>query len=117
MPEWTDELKKDLVEAYKAAEPTPETSIEIVKGLAEEFDATANGVRNILTREQVYVKASPSKPATSGGGGSTRVNKAEAQGQLKELIESVGKEVDDSIVDKLTGKAALYLVDVFKQND
>ena len=41
----------------------------------------------------------------------------DAQAQLRELIESLGKEPDEDIISKLTGKAALYLVETFKQED
>jgi hypothetical protein len=116
MPEWTDELRAEVVEAYKAAKPTPENSMDIVKEIAEDFELTPNGVRSVLSKAAVYVKIKPS----GGGSGSdtaksTRVNKADAQNMLTELIESLGKEADPDIINKLTGKAALYLVDTFKQ--
>lgn len=109
MAEWTDELKEDVVKQYEAAEPTPETSTEIVASIAEDIDMTPNGVRAILVRAGVYVKKTPT---TSSSGesksGSTRVNKATAIAELKEVISNNSLDVDDDIVDKMTGKAAVY---------
>ena len=34
---WTDEMKSQAVEMYQDSEPTPETSMEIVKEVAEEL--------------------------------------------------------------------------------
>ena len=34
---WTDESKEQAIEMYQDAEPTPETSMEIVKDIAEEL--------------------------------------------------------------------------------
>jgi len=107
--EWTDELKQELVEAYKERDPTPENTIELVKELAQDFEKTPNGVRMVLTRAGVYVKkdvSSSSSKSTSTG--SKRVNKAEAIDTLKKTIEKTGKEVDADICDRLTGKAAVY---------
>jgi transposase-like protein len=109
--EWTDELKQQVIEAYEALEPTSETTMEAVKTVANDFDKTPNGVRMILSRAGVYVRkesvtASKSNAST---GGAKRVNKAEAIAELKKAIEDAGKEVDDDICDRLTGKAAVYI--------
>ena len=108
--DWTDELKKELVEAYESKNPTPENTMEIVKQLAEEFDKTPNGVRMVLTREGVYVKKEAAKAAATAASGDKpkRVNKAEAIDTLKKTIAASDKEVDDDICDRLTGKAAVY---------
>ena len=116
MVDWTDESRADVVEKYKASDPNPENSMDIVKSIAEDMDVTPNGVRAILTKAGVYIKKTASKAESGDKPKSTRVNKAEAQGQLTELIESMGKEADPDIISKLTGKAALYLVETFKQN-
>lgn len=108
--EWTDELKQEVIEAYEALEPTPETTMDAVKEVANDFGKTANGVRMILSKAGVYVKkttATADKKAT--GTGAKRVNKAEAIAELKKAIEAAGKEVDDDICDRLTGKAAVYI--------
>ena len=44
---WTDESKQQAVEMYQEAEPTPETSMEIVKDIADELGESPNGVHDI----------------------------------------------------------------------
>ena len=107
---WTDEKKADAVEMYRNQDPTPETSMEIVKEIAEELDESPNGVRMILTKAGVYIKKTPAKAAASSGGstGGTRVSKAAAIESLTAAITDAGKEVDEEILSKLTGKAAMY---------
>ena len=58
MAEWSDELKASVVKKYEAAEPTAETSTEIVKDIAEALGDgfTVNGVRVILVKAGVYIK-------------------------------------------------------------
>ena len=41
---------------YTSAEPTPETSMEIVADIAEQMGESVNGVRMILTKAGVYVR-------------------------------------------------------------
>tara|TARA_B110000503_G_scaffold135286_1_gene215588 strand:+ start:102 stop:545 length:444 start_codon:yes stop_codon:yes gene_type:complete len=108
---WTDEKKAQAVALYEAAEPTPETSVEIVKEIALDLDESPNGVRMILTKQGVYIKkvASAASAKTSNSAtGSTRVSKADAQQALVNAITDSGQEVDEEIVSKLTGKAAVY---------
>ena len=110
---WTDESKAQAVEMYSECDPTPETSMEIVKDIADELGESPNGVRMILTRAGVYVKKTPS--SSSGSNGSTgggRVSKADAQEALAAAISDAGQEVDDSIISKLTGKAAVYMTGI-----
>ena len=111
--EWSDELKAEVVEAYSAQNPTSENTMEIVKGLATDFDKTANGVRMILTKAGVYVKkTAPVSGAAATGDKPARVNKAEAIASLKAAIAELGQNVDDDICDRLTGKAAVYFTAV-----
>ena len=112
---WTQELKDEVIERYQAANPTPETSMEIVTDLAEEFEQSPNGVRSILSRAGVYVKKESPSKAGSGGGG-TRVSKAAAHDALRGAIESIGGTVEDEIITKLTGKAAQYLASVINNS-
>ena len=56
---WDDDKKAQAVSMYEDASPTPETSMEIVKDIAEELDESPNGVRMILTKAGVYVKKTP----------------------------------------------------------
>jgi len=117
MSEWTDEVREQVIEAYKKADPTPENSVEIVKELAEEFDKTPNGVRMILTKADVYVKRAPAQGSSSSNGGaskSTRVSKADAMAKLTTAIEAAGQEPNEEIISKLTGKAALYFAEVIE---
>ncbi len=111
---WTDESKAQAVEMYTDAEATPETSMEIVKDIAEELGESPNGVRMILTKAGVYVKKSPAARSTSSstGGGTSRVSKADAQETLKGALTDAGQEIDADIIDKLTGKAAVYFAGV-----
>ena len=109
---WDDDKKAQAVSMYEEQDPTPETSMEIVKDIADELDESPNGVRMILTKAVVYVKKSP---ATNGGGGSTgggRVSKQAMQEELIAAITDAGQAVDNDIIDKLSGKAAQYLAGV-----
>jgi hypothetical protein len=105
---WDDDKKAEAVTLYEAASPTPETSMEIVKDIAEELDESPNGVRMILTKAGVYVKKTPAAKSSSGTTGGTRVSKAAAQEALTAAITDAGKAVDEEIISKLTGKAAQY---------
>ena len=106
---WTDEKKEQAIELYHAQEQTSETSMEIVKEIADELAESPNGVRMILTKAGVYVKTAP---ATGNGGGTssggTRVSKQAAQDALTAAINDKGLSVDEDIISKLTGKAAQY---------
>lgn len=116
---WTEELKQQVIDAYQAANPTAENSLEIIQELAQEHEQSPNGVRMILVQAGVYVKkeaaagTTATKKPSAGSEGSKRVSKEVSIGALKELIRNRGKSVDDDILDKLTGKAAIYLTEVF----
>ena len=112
---WTDEMKAQVVEDYQGAEPTPETSMEIVSDIAESIGQTPNGVRMILTKAGVYVKKTPATGSKSSGGGGTRVSKEGAQQELSSALTDAGLEVDSSIITKLTGKAAKYFADAINK--
>jgi transposase-like protein len=121
MTTWTEELKQEIINAYKGADPTPENSAEIVKDLAEEHELSPNGVRQVLVQAGVYVKkdaAATSKPTgkpgkSSGDGeGSKRVSKESQLDSLRAAITAAGGTVDEDIVTKLTGKAAAYFATI-----
>lgn len=112
--EWTDELKADVVKAYEERSPTPENTMDIVKELATEFEKTPNGVRMVLTRANVYIKKTTASSTSDSKGKSTRVNKAEAIASLKKVIAAKQQEVDDDICDRLTGKAAVYILGIIE---
>ena len=109
--EWNDELKQEVVDAYLEQDPTPESTMEIVKALAEQFEKTPNGVRMVLTRAGAYIKKTVTSASKASGekSTSTRVNKSQAIDDLKKIIADSGKDVDDDICDRLTGKAAVYI--------
>lgn len=113
---WTDASKAQAIEMYEAREPTPENSMDIVADIAEELGESPNGVRMILSKAGVYIKkevaVSASKSKTTKTT-STRVSKEDAQAQLISAIEAADKEVDNDIISKLTGKAAVYFAGLF----
>ena len=113
---WDDDKKAQAVSMYEEQEPTPETSMEIVKDIAEELDESPNGVRMILTKAGVYVKKAPAAGNGNGGstGGTGRVSKQAMQDELTAAITDLGQEVDADIISKLSGKAAQYLAGVIK---
>jgi hypothetical protein len=117
---WTDDLKAEVISMYKDADPTGESSTEIIKGIAEKIEASPNGVRMVLVQAGVYVKKdAASKPSTdkkiATGDAPKRVSKESAIADLRAAIEARGVEVDNDVLDKLTGKAAVYLTKVLTQ--
>ena len=112
---WTDESKAEAVELYTAEEPTPETSMEVVKDIADQLGESPNGVRMILTRAGVYVKKTPASSSSAKSTGGGRVSKADAQEALSGALSDAGMEVDESIINKLTGKAAVYLTGIVEK--
>jgi hypothetical protein len=116
---WTDELKAKVIEMYEQAGPTPESSTEIIKDIAEEIEMSPNGVRMVLVQAGVYVKKDSSAGSakttkTASGEGSKRVSKEDSIAALKAAIEAKGGPIDDDILGKLTGKAAVYFASVLK---
>ena len=110
---WDDDKKAQAVSMYEEAEPTPETSMEIVKDIADELDESPNGVRMILTKAGVYVKKTPAAKSSGGTtGGGTRISKAAAQEALTAALSDAGQSVDEEIISKLTGKAAQYFTSI-----
>lgn len=113
---WTDELKKQVIEAYEAGNPTPENSTELIKEIAEEHEQSPNGVRMVLVQAGVYVKKEAGTTAKGKaepkGEGTKRVSKESSIAALRAAIESRGGPIDDEILEKLTGKAAVYFASV-----
>lgn len=115
--EWTDELKEKVIKMYTDANPTAETSMDIVKDIADEIDKTVNGVRMILSKAEVYVKKTPANTSSDKKGAEDkpkRVSKADAISALSDAIEAAGMTPDSAIIDKLTGKAAVYFAELIK---
>ena len=116
---WTDELKAKVIEMYEQAGPTPESSTEIIKDIAEEIEMSPNGVRMVLVQAGVYVKKDSSAGSakttkTASGEGSKRVSKEDSIASLRAAIEAKGGPIDDDILGKPTGKAAVYFASVLK---
>lgn len=117
---WTPELKQLVIDAYVAASPTPDNSTEIIKDLAEKYEQTANGVRMILVQAAVYVKKDPAGVAKAtttgdtkaGGTGTKRVSKEVQINALRSALTDAGQVIDEEIIDKLTGKVAVYFADI-----
>ena len=109
---WDEATKAEVVALYTEANPTPETSTELIKEIAEKVKQSPNGVRMVLVKEGVYVKqdkpASSSKKTEEAGEGTKRVSKETQINALRTAIQAKGAEVDEEILAKLTGKAAAY---------
>lgn len=124
MSDWTDELKEQVsaryleeMEAFEE-EDRGNHSTEVCKALAEEFEKTQNGVRIILMNMGTYIKKpdSAAKSSSSGGTGTKRVSKAQAQDDLKTAIQAFDNElVDEDIIDKMSGKACQYFTGVIQK--
>lgn len=117
---WTDELKKQAIDAYLAGNPTAANSTELVQAIAEDMEQSPNGVRMVLTGAKVYVKKEPATGGTGTKGTTTtkdgekapRVSKDDQIAELAAAIKEAGKDVDMEILSKLTGKAAAYFTKV-----
>lgn len=120
MAGWTNEDKEKVVKMYTDAEPTPETSTEIIKDIAEEIEQSPNGVRMVLIQAGVYVKKEAGASAkgtdakTATGEAPKRVSKESQISALKAEIVLRGAELDNDILDRLTGKAAAYFTSVLQ---
>ena len=117
---WDDARRAEAVSAYEALEPTAENSVECVKQVALDMGESVNGVRTILSKQGVYIKKTPATKSDSAPkeGGTKRVGKAEQQALLINAINDSGQEADESIIEKLSGKASAYLAEVIgKIND
>lgn len=113
---WTDETKAKAVKMYTEGSPTPTNSSELCKEIADELEESPNGVRMILMQAGVYVKKDVAQAASKTGEkastGTKRVSKEDSIKALADAIAAKGKDVDQEILDKLTGKAAIYLLSV-----
>jgi len=116
MAAWTDESKQELIQDYLDANPTPETTIAIIGELATKFKGTVNSIRVTLNKAGVYVKKGTDKKA-DGEEAPKRTSKADAIAALTAAITDLGLEPDASIVDKLTGKAALYFAGIIRASE
>ena len=60
----------------------------------------------------VYVKKAPATRSAKSNGGGSRISKADSQQTLKDALSDAGQDIDGDIIDKLTGKAAVYFAGV-----
>ena len=108
---WTDEQREEAKELYLNANPTPETTTEIVKDVAETMGQTANGVRMILNKmDDVYIKAASAKTPSKAGDSDKpkRVSKADSANALIKALEAEAVELSDddlAVIGRMTGKA------------
>jgi len=109
---WTDEARQEVIEMYKAANPTPENTMDIVERIAKEVDKTPNRVRVLLSKAGEYVTKEKKKADPKATDGAKRVSKQDSIDALNAKIEELGGEVDSSVTEKLTGKAAIYLLNL-----
>jgi transposase-like protein len=115
---WTDEEKKEVIQEYKDRNPTPQNTMDIIKALAEEYDKSPNGVRMILTAAKEYIKkdnGSASKSSGSSENKPKRVSKQDAINKLVAVFEAQAVEPNMEIIDKMTGKAALYFAEAITE--
>lgn len=112
---WEEDKKQQAIDMYTVEEPTPDNSMEIVKEIASELGESPNGVRNILVRAGVYVKKTPATRSSSSKTNGGRVSVADAQATLANAIRDTGEEPDDTIISKLTGKAANYFAGIINK--
>jgi hypothetical protein len=107
MSQWTDELKQEVITAYTESNPTPENTTEIIEELATKHEKTVNGIRQILSKAEVYVSKTAATSSGSASGTKTaRKTKQESLDELSALLVEHGVEADSTIIDKMTGKAA-----------
>lgn len=114
---WTEELKAEVIAKYEASSPTPETSTEIIKDIAEEIEMSPNGVRMVLVQAGVYVKkeaGATTAKTKAPGDKPARVSKESSIADLTAAITAKGAPVDEDILAKLTGKAAVYFLSVLQ---
>lgn len=114
---WDDAKKQKAIDLYVDKNPTPENSMEIVKDIADELGESPNGVRMILTKAEVYIKkaAATAKTSSEKKEGGTRVSKEAAHARLTAALVDRGADVNEEVISKLTGKAALYFAEVLEK--
>lgn len=117
---WTDEQREEAVARYLTAveglEGTEayDAGRAVITEMADEFERSAVSVQTIISRSGNYIaKPAGATASSSGEKKATRVSKADAIADLRSRIEAIDPDlVDDAILDKLTGKAAVYIASV-----
>jgi len=109
------EVIEELVVSYQDADPKPETTAAIVRGLAEDYGLEVNQVKLLLKKEGVLVAAKIVSAPTKSDKPPRRL-KVDCHNDLKAAIRAVGKDVDEDTIGRLTGKAADYFTGVIKND-
>lgn len=118
----TEELKAEIVSEYETRmkefttpEEQAQNTVSVTTAIATEYGLSVNQVRTFAMKAGVYItkgKAAAAASTKAASTGAKRVNKAEAHKALKDIIVASQQEVDDAIVESLSGKAAVYLTAV-----
>lgn len=88
-------------------------TVEVVKELAEKYEETVNGVRNVLNRAGVYIKKAAAGSTKAGATSTKRVSKADALQELKNTIAAIDPSlVNEDLIDKMTGVTAAYITSI-----
>ena len=118
---WTPELKAEAISQYVERineflpEDRPAHTLEVIAELAAEYNFTKNSMRGVIQQSEHYVKAAKKVAATSEKPTSKRPNKAQSMAELKAAIADGGAEVNDELIEKLTGIEAVYFTQVIRQ--
>ena len=118
---WTPELKAEAISQYVERineflpEDRPAHTLEVIAELATEYGFTKNSMRGVIQQSEHYVKAAKKVAATSEKPASKRPNKAQAMAELKAAIVDGGAEVNEELIEKLTGIEAVYFTQVIRQ--
>ena len=118
---WTPELKAEAISQYVERineylpEDQPAHTLEVIAELAALYGFTKNSMRGVIQQSEHYVKAAKKAPAASEKPASKRPNKAQAMAELKAAIVDGGAEVNEELIEKLTGIEAVYFTQVIRQ--
>lgn len=125
---WNEEIFAEMSAKYVArmeeyGDDAPKFSSEVVKEIAEEYGLAANGFRLKLSKAGLYVKKEAGTSAAKAEGGAAktggaRTSKAAAQAELLTALSDAGiasDEIDNDIIEKLTGKAAMHLAGIIRK--
>ncbi len=72
------------------------------------------GWLNVMGREEFIIKTGIDKFFDSKKPKAPRVSKADQLDELRELISNLGLEVENDLIDKLTGKQAVYFSNILR---
>ncbi len=67
----------------------------------------------ILSKAEVYVAKTAASTSSASGTKTTRKSKQESLDELSALLTKCGVEIDGTVIDKMTGKAAEYFIKAF----